>query len=278
MLITAHSGSKKTKPNSREYLNAIRDGKIVADVFEENNTGYHLHVFNTYFDRTQTVYLASGTITGLDANTRYYATVQAVCQGFDEPSEWCDTISFVTDVCPDATNLRASNVQGNSVDLDWDDGGRAIEWEIEWGLEGFDAGTGVTVVADHHPITLTGLTGETTYDIIVRAVCGTGFFSENWSNRVTITTGYSSINSVTDDARVRLFPNPTSADVELSLPATTGEVHVEIIDVAGRTQLSDILPSGTTKVTLATSQLSQGAYYVRVVGGDINTIKKLIVK
>ncbi len=34
MLITAHSGSQKTKPNSREFLNAIRDGKIVADVFE----------------------------------------------------------------------------------------------------------------------------------------------------------------------------------------------------------------------------------------------------
>ena len=60
---------------------------------EENNISYRLRVFNTYFDHTQTVYLASGTINGLDANTRYYATVQAVCQGFDDPSEWSDTIS-----------------------------------------------------------------------------------------------------------------------------------------------------------------------------------------
>ena len=34
MLITAHSGAQKTKPNSREYLNAIRSGRIPADAFE----------------------------------------------------------------------------------------------------------------------------------------------------------------------------------------------------------------------------------------------------
>ncbi len=245
---------------------------------EENNVSYRIHVFNTYYDVYKTRAIAGYTLTGLDANTRYYASVQAECQGFDEPSEWSDTISFITDVCPDVTNVTVSNVQGNSVEVDWTEGGRADEWEIEWGLEGFDAGTGVTVVADHHPFTVTGLTGETTYDITVRAICGSGFFSENWSNRVTFTTAYSNISSVTDDARVRLFPNPTSADVELSLPVTTGEVLVEVIDVAGRVQLSTTLPSGTEKTTLATSQLAQGAYYVHIVGGDINAIKKLIVK
>ena len=245
---------------------------------EENNVSYRLRVFNTYFDQTQTVYLASGTINGLDANTRYYATVQAVCQGFDDPSEWSDTISFVSDVCPDATNLTASDVRGNSAVLDWTDGGRATEWEIQWGFQGFEAGSGVTVIADHHPYTLTGLTGETTYDIYVRAICGNNFVSENWSNKVTITTAYSNINSVVDDTRVRLYPNPTGADVELQLPATTSEVKVEVMDVSGRVLLTNLLPVGTEKVTLATSQLAQGAYYVRIVGGDINAVKKLIVK
>lgn len=245
---------------------------------EENNTGYKLHVFNTYFDQVRTVYLAQGTITGLDANTRYYAAVQAECQDFDDPSEWSDTISFVSDVCPDATDLTASNVQGNSVELDWVDSGRGIAWEIEWGLVGFDLGAGVRVTTDHHPYLLTGLTGETTYDIYVRAVCGTGFVSENWSNRVTITTEYSSINSATDDARVRLYPNPTGADVELTMPASRGNVNVEVIDVEGRVRLSAVLPAGTEKTMLATSKLSQGAYYVRIVGSEINTVKKLIVK
>ena len=34
MLITAHSGAQKTKPNGWEYLEAIRSGRIVSDVFE----------------------------------------------------------------------------------------------------------------------------------------------------------------------------------------------------------------------------------------------------
>ena len=145
-------------------------------------------------------------------------------------------------------------------------------------MEGFDIGSGVRVNADHHPFVLTGLTGETTYDIYVRAVCGSSFFSENWSNRVTITTQYSSINSAIDDARVILFPNPTSSDVELTMPTSHSEVRVEVIDIEGRVRLSALLPAGTAKTTLSTSQLSQGAYYVRVVGGDINAVKKLIVK
>lgn len=245
---------------------------------EENNIGYRLHVFNSYYDKVVTTYIASGSVNNLEANTRYYATVQATCQSIDDPSEWSDTISFVTDVCPDVRDVTASDVQGNSAVIDWVEGGRADEWEIQWGLEGFSAGTGSSMMVDHHPCTITGLTGETSYDIYVRAKCGEGFLSEHWSSVVTITTLYSGINSVTDDARVRLFPNPTSSDVQITLPASFQAVRVEIIDAAGRTQLVETLPAGTETARLSTSQLSQGAYYVRIVGGDINAIKKLIVR
>ena len=34
MLITAHSGAQKTKANGREYIEAVRHGWIVSDVFE----------------------------------------------------------------------------------------------------------------------------------------------------------------------------------------------------------------------------------------------------
>ena len=245
---------------------------------EENNIGYRLHVFNSYFDRTSTCYLARGTISGLTANTVYYATVQATCQNFDDPSQWSDTIQFITDVCPDATNLVANDIQGNSVVLDWTEGGRAARWEIQYGQAGFQQGDGYSIIADSHPYTVTGLVGESTYDFYVRAICDDDFFSEGWSNRVTVSTPYSSINSVTDDARVKLFPNPTSSDVLLSLPLATSPVQVEVIDISGRTQLSLTLPAGTESTQLSTSQLRQGAYFVRVTGDSINTVKKLIVR
>ena len=245
---------------------------------EENNNSYQLHVFNSYYDTIRSSALASSSITGLEAATTYYASVRARCTGFDEPGEWSDTISFTTDFCPDVTNLVASDIQGNSVVLDWTEGGRADTWEIQWGYRGFSQGDGFSVVVDHHPYTLTGLVGETPYDIYVRAICGDNFLSEHWSNCVTITTLYSDIRSVVDDARVSLYPNPTSSDVELTLPATKGAVLVEIIDVAGRSQMRTTLPAGTDKATLATSDLQQGAYFVRITGDDFNVVKRLIVR
>ena len=245
---------------------------------EENNLSYRLHVFNTFFDETVNCYVAHGRVQGLQGGITYYAAVQANCQGFDEPGQWSDTISFTTDVCPDATNLTASELQGNSVLLDWTEGGRADRWEIQYGYSGFTQGSGFSVITDTHPYRLTSLIGENTYDIYVRAICADNFYSENWSNGVTITTPYSSINSVNDDARITLSPNPTSTDVKLTLPASAGQVKVEIVDMSGRSHHLQALTPGTETTVLPASELAPGAYFVRVTGDDINCVKKLVVR
>lgn len=260
-------------------VSSVTNNKVdLRWVPEENNIGYRLHVFNSYFDRYVSSYAAHKAVTGLDANMTYYASVQASCQDMDDPSEWSDTISFTTDYCPDATNLTYSDLQGNSVVLDWTEGGRADQWELQYGYAGFEEGTGFSVIVDSHPYTLTGLIGENMYDIYVRSICGDNFYSEHWSNCVTITTPYSSIASASDDARIHLAPNPTSADVTLTLPATTSAVQVEVMDLAGRVQLTVALPAGTESTVLAASQLSQGAYFVKVTADNINAIKKLVVR
>jgi hypothetical protein len=260
---------------------------------EDNNIGYRLHVWGGGYDTIVTTYLANGMVENLNPASRYYAAVEVRCEYLDEPSIWSDTISFVTASCPDATDLVALEVHGNSVLLDWQCDESVQEWLVEWGLPGFDQGTGVTVTADHHPFLLTGLTGETTYEITVRAVCGEDYVSESWSNRLTITTQYSDINSVTDDPLVRLQPNPTSGDVLLTLPDGVGAVRVTVVDMAGReclnVSMSDCLSAGAPRtqtirqsnnqaisVTLPTSQLPQGAYYVQIVGDRFNVVKKLI--
>ncbi len=245
---------------------------------EENHIAYRVHVFNSILDKYVNSYLSNKTVTGLEPNTIYYAAVQATCQDMEDPSQWTDTISFTTDYCPDATNLRYSDLQGNSVVLDWTEGGRATQWEIEYGYSGFDQGTGFSVVTDTHPYTLTGLIGENTYDIYVRAICGNNFYSENWSNVVTITTPFSSIDGVGNDARVKLSPNPTSGDVTIELPATSGSATVEVLDATGRVMFSTILTAGTETALLKTSQLAQGAYFVRITGDSIHAIRKLIVR
>lgn len=245
---------------------------------EQNNNSYRVHLFNSYTDRYSNSYVAHKTISGLDPNMVYYAAVQASCQDIDDPSEWSDTISFTTDFCPDVTNLTYSDLQGNSVVLDWTEGGRASRWEIEYGYSGFDQGTGFVVQTDTHPYTLTGLVGESSYDIYVRAICGDNFFSEHWSNLITITTPFSNIDDITDDGGVRLVPNPTSTDVTLTVPIANSEVRVEVIDLTGRVRFSQQLAPGTETTVLPASLLAQGAYFVRITADNTNVVRKLIVR
>ena len=246
---------------------------------EGNNISYRLHVWGGGgYDTIVTTYLASGTVEGLYPASRYYAAVEVRCEYLDEPSVWSDTISFQTAACPDATDLVAREVHGNSLLLDWQCDESVGRWQVEWGLQGFDQGTGTTVIADHHPFLLTGLTGETSYDIDVRSLCDDGYVSESWSNRITVTTAYSGIDGASDDLRVRLTPNPTSGDMVLTLPAGMGAVRVEVIDMAGRTLQTYILPAHTARTTLAISQLPQGAYYVRVSSDTFSTVVKALKK
>ena len=218
-------------------------------------------------------------VDGLNSATRYYAAVEVQCEYVSQPSGWCDTVTFTTEACPDVTDLTAVEVGGNSVLLDWQCEESVSEWLVEWGLHGFDQGTGVTVTAYSHPFLLTGLTGETTYDIVVRSVCDTDYVSEGWSNRLTITTGYSDIE--TDELTnshnnaFLIHPNPTTGDVLLTLPADMGVVRVEVVDMAGRRCLN-VSTSHTLTITLPTSQLPQGAYYVRVTGDRLSVVKKLL--
>ena len=243
---------------------------------DDNHISYRLHVWGGGYDNIVTSYLARGGVGDLNPASRYYAAVQVQCEYVSQPSEWSDTISFATSSCPDATDLVAQEVHGNSVLLDWQCEEGVDEWLIEWGLQGFDQGSGITVTADRHPFLLTGLTGETTYDIAVRAVCGDDYVSENWSNRLTVTTQYSDINSVTDDPHVQLRPNPTGGDVQLTLPDGVGAVRVNVVDMAGRTLLSYSLSDHIDRANLSTSQMPQGAYYVQIVGDHLNAVKKLI--
>ena len=247
---------------------------------EENNLSYRLHVFNSSYDRVINRYVHSGTVNDLEANVTYYAAVQASCQGFDEPSAWSDTIRFTTDFCPSVTNLTYSDLQGNSVVLDWTEGGRASQWEIQYGMMGFSAGTGTSITVDHHPYTLTGLTGETEYDIYVRAICGDNFYSEHWSNKVSIETPYSGLSSVADDSRLQLHPNPASASVTVTLTGVQGRAIIEVMDVTGRRLRQQEIADATAQPNylIDLTSLPAGSYFVRVTGDSITALRKLIVK
>ncbi len=71
--------------------------------------------------------------------------------------------------------LTVTDVATTTADVAWAPNGSATEWEVVYGISGFNPLTdGTTVEVSNTPATtLTGLTSNTSYDFYVRTICGT---------------------------------------------------------------------------------------------------------
>jgi PKD repeat protein len=90
--------------------------------------------------------------------------------------------------CMVPTNLTAGNITYNSAELNWTPGNFGNQWDILWGLQGFDPETEGTLIEGvaSRPYFLTGLQEQTNYAFYVRTVCD-GEVS-NWSGPKAFTT------------------------------------------------------------------------------------------
>lgn len=136
--------------------------------------------------------------------------------------------------------------------------------------------------------------GET---VTLTAVPKEGYLFEHWSNEstdnplsFTVTqdvelTAYfipeesEGIGDVRSGLSVGIYPNPAGSSTTISLSGVNGEVTIAVVDLNGRTvQTSTMECSGNCVKHLEVRNLPRGAYFVRVYGESINTVKKLIVK
>ena len=90
--------------------------------------------------------------------------------------------------CPfKVTSLTTSNVAGTTLDMAWQAPEEAINFQIQYGEQGFTVGEGTTVeISDTNATTISNLNYETSYDFYIRTVCA----SENsaWFGPVNTTT------------------------------------------------------------------------------------------
>jgi len=125
---------------------------------------------------------------------------------FEHP-EWLGMDDYFIDIdsftiipfCSKPTNLTAGNITNNSTNLSWDAGSNESQWDVIYGLSGFDPETQGTLLngITLNPYMLVGLEANTTYDVYVRAVCGEGFVSE-WAGPVNFTTLASELSVIPD--------------------------------------------------------------------------------
>ena len=244
----------------------------------EGQTAWELNVFNTTFNQTFAVTEHPAPVTGLTAGVTYYATVRAVCGNGASYSDWSDTINFTTSVCAPVTNVTAT-VNGVSATITWNPGDNNTgQWEIEYGLAGFSQGDGTTVQVSNSTAIINNLMDEATYDVYVRAICGPGYVS-TWSNKTSFTTEHIGIAHIDGGLNVAIYPNPATGNTTISLSGINGSVNIAIVDMNGRTVMSDAMEcEGDCVKTLNVDNLAQGAYFVRIYSDSVNTVKKLIVR
>ncbi len=122
---------------------------------------------------TLNVIEATATITGLSGVTTYDVYVQADCGAGDVSELTAVKTTFTTlPTCPKPTALTATEVAATEATLTWTAGASETEWNVIYGVVGFDPATdGTTITVTEPTATITGLTETTTYDAYVQAKC-----------------------------------------------------------------------------------------------------------
>jgi hypothetical protein len=127
--------------------------------------------------------------TGLTELTAYEVYVRSDCGG-GQLGAWVGPADFTTTaLCPDVSGITIDSFTGDSVTVSWTANGSEDDWEVLVQPDGTGlpaSGTATT----NNPHTESGLTGNTAYEVYVRADCNdaSNGYSE-WVGPVDFTTG-----------------------------------------------------------------------------------------
>ncbi|TQD39356.1 fibronectin type III domain-containing protein [Haloflavibacter putidus] len=106
--------------------------------------------------------------------TTYYLNVGNQSGTTDNPEgEFTITYESIVNPCPEPSNLMINNVTHESADVSWIENGDAVEWNVEYGEQGFTPGSGTVIYDDDATpdTTLINLEENTTYDVYVSSFC-----------------------------------------------------------------------------------------------------------
>ena len=239
---------------------------------------YVVNVFNSAVQMYDTVYSNNATITGLYSDMNYNVRVRAQCSAATY-SDWCEALVFSTSSCQPVADVAVSDVTDYSATVTWTPQGDATQWEVTYGYSGFNEGTGTSKTVNSPSATLVGLEYDTPYDVYVRSLCSDEVYSF-WSQPVTFTTlPHVGINDVADGVNCTIYPNPATTETTITISGANGTVTITVVDMEGRTVATEDLSCSadcTKQMTL--QSLAQGAYFVRIVGDNINMVRKLVVR
>jgi len=244
-----------------------------------NNVSWGVRCFSPSYNFDTIIYVNSKqlNIGGLLSGVHYYVSVMGVCRD-SATSVWSDTIDFVTDVCDTVSNVHVNNITNTSATVVWTPGFTVSRWEVDYGRSGFPVGYGTISTTTSPTYSISGLQPGTNYDVYVRSVCGTDYYSV-WSMKVSFrTTGTSSITEAEDDIEMNIVPNPATETALISAEGIDGKTTITITDISGKTVSAETITcNGTLEKTVDVSTMAKGTYFVHVTNDKVNVVQKLIV-
>ena len=235
-----------------------------------------VNIFRTDANIIDTVSSHPYSVEGLFAGMNYSVAVQTVCGNGASYSNWSDTLSFTTNICEPVSDVSAE-VDVTVVEISWTAAEGTEAWQINYGELDFTTDQGTLVDVTTNPYAIENLEPGN-YDVYVRTKCDENIFSV-WSNKVQFVVPVIGIEDVLDGQEVAIYPNPTTGNTTISVSGANGLVKVDIVDINGRTVVSESMEcTGDCVKKMDVNALAQGAYFVRITGENINLVKKLIVR
>ena len=262
-------------PTNVSASNITMDGATISwTPSEEGQTNFELR-YSTAGDTTVVSVTENPyTLTGLLNATEYSVAVRAIC-GENNYSDWSAPYTFRTASCQVVQGVTVSDKTASTATIEWTDNGSA-SYEVGYGPIGTTTDNCTRRTTTTNSYTITGLEEGTNYVVYVRSICGSGVYSD-WTSGTTFTTREVGIDDV-DNTAISRYPNPASSTVTLT--GIEGEATVTVVDMNGR--VVKVIGYGLevidNSLTIDISDLSQGAYFVRITGERVNAIRKLIVR
>lgn len=109
--------------------------------------------------------------------------------------------------CPQPTNFVASNFINNSVNLTWTPGNNETSWQIEYGLSGFEMGSGTKVISTNTSMTIANLVSTNSYDFYIKSICGSEVFGDSYGPITVVPVNANCSNP----SNLTVVRNPTNA-------------------------------------------------------------------
>ena len=212
----------------------------------------------------------TATLNNLTPNTDYtYRAFVTTANG----THYGDDVTFTTldvEPCEVPANLHTTNIENEAIAIAWDANTDVVNWNVRYRPTTVNQWTNITVNTNSH--TITGLTGNTTYEIKVQANCGFNNLSD-WSDPISVKTTDVGIENHLANS-VTLYPNPANDIVNVQCTMYNVQL-VEVIDVYGKVINTVNVTDNPTRINV--SGLAAGMYFVRV-STEEGAVTKTFVK